>query len=52
MTRTPANPITIAIGIHSGLVTHHQLQSILPVNLSTRNTTNSIVNILELNNVV
>ena len=38
-----------ANGIHSGLVTHHQLQSISPVSLSTRNTINSIVNIPELN---
>ena len=44
MTITPVIPSTAAAivnGIHSGLVTHHQLQSIVPVNLSTRNTINS-----------
>ena len=30
-------------GIQSGLVTHHQDQSILPVNLSIRNTMNNTV---------
>ena len=30
-------------GIQSGLVTHHHDQSILPVNLSTRNTRNNTV---------
>jgi hypothetical protein len=38
----------IATGNHNGLVTHHQLQSIFPVSLSVKNTTNIIVNILEL----
>ena len=30
-----------AIGIHSGEVTHHQDQSMFPVNLRTKNTTNN-----------
>ncbi len=38
----------IAIGNHSGLVTHHQLQSIFPVNLRVKNTTNMVINIPEL----
>jgi len=45
MTITPVIPsiaAAIVSGIHSGLVTHHQLQSIVPVNLSTRNTMNNI----------
>lgn len=32
-----------ANGIQSGLVTHHQLQSMLSVNLSTKNTRNNTV---------
>ena len=35
--------ITIAIGIHSGAVTHHQDQVIYPVSFKTRKTTNRIV---------
>lgn len=45
---TPIIPNIRAIGSHSGLVTHHQLQSIFPVNLSVKNTTNITVSILEL----
>ena len=43
---TPTIPnITAAAtnGIHSGLVTHHQLQSMVPVNFKTRNTMNKII---------
>ena len=40
--------IAVASGIHNGLVTHHQLQSIFPVSLSVKNTTNITINILEL----
>ena len=48
MNMIPIIPNAIVIGNHSGLVTHHQLQSIFPVNLSVRNTVNIIVSILEL----
>ena len=43
MPTTPMITAPSASGIQSGLVTHHQLQSMLPVNLSTRNTRNNTV---------
>lgn len=42
-------PITLRVatantsGIQSGLVTHHQLQSMVPVNFRTRNTMNRTI---------
>ena len=41
----PVTANTIPAGIHSGDVTHHQLQSILSVSFNIRNTINNIVNI-------
>jgi len=42
------NPNTKTKGNHNGLVTHHQLQSIFPVNLRVKNTINITVSIPEL----
>jgi len=38
--------MTMANGIHNGLVTHHQDQSILPVSLRMRNMRNSTIDVL------